>query len=228
MLFGCPFLQLKVTIPTNQREGRNPWRSFLKPCLREKPLELRSFCCFCSRISWRVLSHAKKKNVFDIKWKHLGFGVESKIRLVLCTETVQDNPCVGNTIPSAIVLREIKLRLPSPALVTDNLISGWCFIDPDDRSLTKRQVWTQGLCFQKVYWHDIRPPCWFKILKLPSWKQEPTSPAIDGLILDFSVSRTVNTFYISVLHKLFFLWHSYSIAKFLTSLLPLIGYMLLG
>lgn len=142
------------------------------------------------------------------------FGVESKIRLVLggqvlWTETVQDNSCVGNTIPSAIVLREMKLRLPSPALVTDNLISTWCFTDPDDRSLTKRQVWTQGLCFPKVYWHDIRAPCWFKILKPPSWKQEPASPAIDGLILDFSVSRTVNIFYINVLHKPFFLWHSY-------------------
>ena len=142
------------------------------------------------------------------------FGVESKIRLVLggqvlWTETVQDNSCVGNTIPSAIVLREMKLRLPLPALVTDNLISGCCFIDPDDRSLTKRQVWTQGLCFPKVYWHDIRPPCCVKILKPPSWKKEPASRAIDGLIIDCSVSRTVNIFYIKVLHNPFSLWHSY-------------------
>lgn len=45
------------------------------------------------------------------------------------------------------------------------------------------------------------------VLKPPSWQQEAASPAIDSLILDFSVSRTVRIFYISVLHKPFFLWH---------------------
>lgn len=35
LLFGCPFLQLKVIAPTNQKYGKCPQRSFLKPCLKE-------------------------------------------------------------------------------------------------------------------------------------------------------------------------------------------------
>lgn len=38
LLFGCPFLQLKVIAPTNQKYGKCPQRSFLKPCLKEKSL----------------------------------------------------------------------------------------------------------------------------------------------------------------------------------------------
>ena len=38
LLFGCPFLQLKGIAPTNQKYGKCPQRSFLKPCLKEKSL----------------------------------------------------------------------------------------------------------------------------------------------------------------------------------------------
>lgn len=38
LLFGCPFLQLKVIAPTNQKYGKCPQRSFLKPSLKEKSL----------------------------------------------------------------------------------------------------------------------------------------------------------------------------------------------
>lgn len=38
LLFGCPFRQLKVILPTKQKYGKCPQRSFLKPCLKEKSL----------------------------------------------------------------------------------------------------------------------------------------------------------------------------------------------
>lgn len=38
LLFGCPFLQVKVIAPTNQKYGKCPQRSFLRPTLKEKSL----------------------------------------------------------------------------------------------------------------------------------------------------------------------------------------------
>lgn len=55
LLFGCPFLQVKVIAPTNQKYGKCPQRSFLRPTLKEKSLA-GSFAVF----------KKKKKSFMDI------------------------------------------------------------------------------------------------------------------------------------------------------------------
>lgn len=63
---GCPFLQLKVIAPTNQKQGKCPQRSFLKPCLKENAFcNLGSFATFSQRkgVSWRLFSFAKISDI---------------------------------------------------------------------------------------------------------------------------------------------------------------------
>lgn len=76
--FGCPFLQLKVIAPTNQKYGKCPQRSFLRPCLKEKLLATQSwsFAIFWGAEGEAFHGHCSHlQEVTNINQKIFGGGI---------------------------------------------------------------------------------------------------------------------------------------------------------